>query len=175
MPVSGPVLLVSNHASYLDPICLGLASRRPINFMAKKELFDYPFLKQALPRFNSFPVKRESSDRKALKEAINRLKSGEVVGVFPQGMRVRNKELGDGQPGAALLALMSGANVLPTAIIGSNNVMSGRKIPKFPKITVVFGKPFKISVADGDRKETIKAATKKIMSSIDRLKDESRG
>ncbi len=85
LPGEGPVLIVSNHASYIDPICLGLAfPKRQIHFMAKDDLFRMPMLKQLLPRVNAFPVKRESSDRKALKEALKRLKAGEVVAIFPE-------------------------------------------------------------------------------------------
>lgn len=171
MPRSGPVLIVSNHASYLDPICLGLASyHRPIHFMAKEELFRMPFLKQTLPRVHSFPVRRNSSDRQAMKTALEKLQAGAVVAVFPQGTRVKEDELGAGQLGAALIAMKSGAAVLPAAIAGSSKVMrDGAKLPRFPRITVAFGSSFFISEDGGDRKAVMAEATKKMMYSIDEL------
>ncbi len=176
IPVDGPVLIVSNHASYLDPICLGLASsKRQIHFMARDDLFRIPALKQILPRVNSFPVKRDSSDRKALKEALKRLKADEVVGVFPQGTRVKEGELGAGELGSALIALKSGAYVLPTAVIGSNMVMPKGMLPRFPKITVSFGQPFKVEENDKDKKVVMKEATVKMMDMIDGLITQEKG
>lgn len=176
LPASGPVLLVSNHASYLDPICLGLASRRPIHFMAKEELFNYPIFKRLLPRLYAFAVRRGQSDRQALKTALERLKNGKVVGMFPQGTRVRDAELGLGQQGAALLAIKSGATVVPAAIIGTDKVMlAGSRRPRFPRLTVAFGRPFHVESND-NRKWAMSRATHEIMKAIEALmgtKDEN--
>lgn len=171
MPDSGPVLIVSNHASYLDPICLGLASyHRPIHFMAKEELFKMPLLKQLLPRLYSFPVKRNSSDRQAMRTALDKLESGAVAAVFPQGTRVKEDALGAGQLGAALIAMKSGAAVLPAAISGSARVMrDGSFFPRFPRITVAFGSPFFVTEDGSDRKAVMATATEKMMVSIDEL------
>lgn len=165
------MLLVSNHASYLDPICLGLASRRPIHFMAKEELFNYPILKQALPRFHAFSVRRGSSGRQALKTALERLKDGQVVGIFPQGTRIREDDLGIGRQGTALLALKSGAEVLPAAIKGSSLVMpGGGRLPRFPRLTVTFGAPIKFDEKHGERRQVLTETTNAIMKAIDELR-----
>lgn len=170
MPENGPVLLVSNHSSYLDPICLGLASRRPVHFMAKDQLFNYPILKQVLPRLKAFSVRRDQSDRQALRKALTKLNEGQVVGIFPQGSRIRDNEVVMGKQGAALLAFKSGAFVLPAAIDGSAKVLpDGAWLPRFPRITVKFGRPFKVDGAREERKQVITKATDEIMLAINEL------
>ncbi len=171
MPLKGPVVLVSNHASYLDPICIGLASRRPISFMAKEELFRYPILKQALPRLNTFPIRRGESDRQAIRSALKILRENRVVGMFPQGTRVKNHDISISQKGAALLALKSGAVLLPVALKGTERVIPlGGRVPRFPRIEVIFGRPFKVIETPGkSRHQIIAEATERIISVITEL------
>jgi len=168
MPLEGPVVLVSNHASYLDPICLGLASRRPIIFMAKEELFSYPVLKHALLGLDTLSIRRGQSDRAAIRSALEVLRQNRVIGMFPQGTRVKSYDHSIGQKGAALLALKSGAMLLPVALLGTERIMPpGRRLPRFPKIKVVFGRPFKIEAEPGkSNRLVITEATERMMSAI---------
>lgn len=168
IPASGPVLVVANHTSYLDPVLLGLAARRPIAFMAKAELFNIPGLGWLIRRLHAFPVQRDGFDRRAVRTALNKLKAGGVVGIFPQGSRERG-ETKEGLPGAALIALKSGAQVLPTAIMGADKVVpNGKILPRRATIEVRFGEPIQCGTT-GKKKEIIAQMTGKIMEEIKTL------
>ena len=130
-PKEGGVLLCSNHIDALDPPVVGITAPRPVNFMAKEELFKLPILKGILPKVHAFPVKRGLSDRQALRTAVNLLKDGQVVGLFPEGTRNRTGQLGKGFSGAGFFALRGNAVVVPCAIIGPYKI--------FRKVKVVYG------------------------------------
>jgi 1-acyl-sn-glycerol-3-phosphate acyltransferase len=132
-PKNGGVLLCTNHIDNLDPPVVGMTCPRPVHFMAKQELFEAPILKSVLPKVNAFPVKRGMSDRQALRNALSILKSGNVVGLFPEGTRSEDGELRKGLAGAGFFALKGDAHVLPCAIIGPYK--------PFTRLKVVYGKP----------------------------------
>lgn len=120
LPGEGPVVLCANHRSYLDPPLLGCAIPRAVHFMAKEELFRIPCLGPFIRAMGAFPVRRGLADRQAIRTALAHLEAGKVVGVFPEGRRTRHgAPVGTGQPGAALLALRTGAPVIPAAIVTS--------------------------------------------------------
>lgn len=133
LPKEGGVLLCANHISNFDPVALGLASHRPIHFMAKQELFKVPLLGGIVRKLNAFPVKRGMSDREALRTGLKVLKEGHVLGLFPEGTRSKTGEIGKGLAGAGFFALRSNATVIPVAIIGPYKA--------FNKVKVVFGRP----------------------------------
>ncbi len=85
LPEEGGVIIMSNHISLLDPPLIASVLDRPVHFMAKKELFENPILRLILYIADAFPVDRESTDIKAVKKALNILKNGEVLGLFPEG------------------------------------------------------------------------------------------
>ena len=159
-PKEGGILLCSNHINALDPPVVGINAPRPVNFMAKEELFNMPILKSILPGVNAFPVKRGMSDRDALRKALKLLKEGEVVGLFPEGTRSKDGKLGKGFSGAGFFALRGNANVVPCAIIGPYK--------PFRRLKVVYGEvidmqPYRESKASADE------VTEVIMSSIAQL------
>ncbi len=159
LPSRGPVILASNHKSYLDPIILGLACfPRPVSFMAKVELFQIPLLRTLIKRLYAFPVKRGESDRDAFRKALECLSKGWIVGIFPEGTRVRERRLGSFHPGFALLSLKSGAIILPIAIMGTERIiLNGKLVPRFPKIKVIFGQPFSSTEVNApDKRSKIK-------------------
>ncbi|SMB98322.1 1-acyl-sn-glycerol-3-phosphate acyltransferase [Thermanaeromonas toyohensis ToBE] len=121
-PLEGPAVVVSNHVSLWDPVAVGVAIPRPVRFMAKEELFRIPFLAQLLRALGAFPVRRGRSDRQALKESLEILRSGQVLGMFPEGTRVRTGELGAFHGGAALLSLKTGAPLVPVAVKGTEQI-----------------------------------------------------
>ncbi|MCR4399974.1 MAG: lysophospholipid acyltransferase family protein [Syntrophomonadaceae bacterium] len=123
IPRTGPVILAANHLSNWDPILVGAACSRPVHFMAKEEMFRSRWLAWLLTRIHAFPVRRGSADRRALRTALDRLAQGEVLGIFPEGTRSKTGELARPQPGIAMLALRSGAPVVPVACIGSDRVL----------------------------------------------------
>ncbi|NMB35582.1 MAG: 1-acyl-sn-glycerol-3-phosphate acyltransferase [Firmicutes bacterium] len=118
VPPRGPYIICSNHTSWFDPPLLGclVTGRQKINFMAKEELFKIFLIGPLFKKLNAFPVKRDTADRKAIRRALQVLEDGEILGLFPEGTRVRTGELGEPYHGAALIALKSGKPVLPVAI-----------------------------------------------------------
>jgi 1-acyl-sn-glycerol-3-phosphate acyltransferase len=137
VPRTGGLLVVANHISNLDPPLLGIGVPRPVSYMAKKELFAMPILKQLLPHLNAFPVDRQAGGTAALRASLRMLKEGRCVGMFPEGGRNvtgTNEE----KAGAAFLAAASGVPIVPAAIVGT------RKLRPFGRVTVVFGDPFTV-------------------------------
>lgn len=114
VPDEGPTVVASNHVSSWDPPVVGVAIDRPLEFMAKAELFEKPFVAAVLRGLRAFPIARERNDIGAVKEAIRRLRAGRVVGVFIQG--TRNAGDAAALDGAAYLAQTTGAVIVPTAI-----------------------------------------------------------
>lgn len=121
-PKEGPAIVVANHRSLWDPVAVGVAVPRQVRFMAKEELFQIPGLGFLLRALGAFPVRRGKSDRAALHASLEMLRQGQVVGMFPEGTRVRAGELGRFYGGAALLSLKTGAPLVPVALEGTDNI-----------------------------------------------------
>lgn len=172
IPTSGALVVVSNHKSYIDPIIVALAFRRRVYFMAKAELFDVPILSQLCRALGAFPVQRGEPDRKALRRALEVLDEGGVLGLFPEGKRIRRPGLAEFEAGAGLIAVKSGAPVLPIGVRGSGRVMpEGSRILHFPQITVKVGRPFALAGVEEavPRREQVTHATERLASEISRL------
>jgi 1-acyl-sn-glycerol-3-phosphate acyltransferase len=116
VPPSGSVILCANHIHWIDPIILAVAAPRPIQFMAKQEIFQTPVLGAIVRALGAFPVDREGNDRGALKRSLAVLEAGGCFGIFPEGTRVKTGELGEFHGGTAYLALKTGAQVIPAGI-----------------------------------------------------------
>jgi 1-acyl-sn-glycerol-3-phosphate acyltransferase len=135
IPGSDGVVLVANHVSYWDPVVVICAFKRKVYFMAKAELFKIPVVGYVVGISGAFPVRRDRTDRNAIRTALRLLEEGEVVGVFPEGTRSHSGEMLKPHLGAAMLALKSGAPVLPVAVSGTRGfwgkirVRVGRPIP----------------------------------------------
>jgi 1-acyl-sn-glycerol-3-phosphate acyltransferase len=165
LPAGGPVIICSNHISWLDPPMLGcIAWPRHVHIMAKEELFRIPVFGSIIKRVKAFPVKRDSADLRAIKTAINVVKNGEILGLFPEGTRSRTEELLPPQPGVGLIAHKSGAPVVPVAIMGPYRL--------FRPIRVKIGKPIDFSEYYGEksRVELLDKIAVSIMTEIDALR-----
>lgn len=142
IPASGPLIVAANHKSYLDPIVLALVFRRRIFFMAKSELFKIPLFNWVIRSLGAFSVERKEADRGAYRKALEVLSEGKILGLFPEGTRIRHSVLGPLESGVALIAVRSGAPILPVGIIGTDKVMpDGSRIPRLPRIKVAIGDP----------------------------------
>lgn len=146
VPRGGPVILVANHASYLDgPLVYSLCPR-PTSFLVKQEAFSGPvgWVARAV---GQIPIDRSVGDRRALATAVSVLERGGVLGVFPQGTR-RDGEVDEVNPGAAWIALRSGAPIVPVAVLGTR--VEGGLYGDWPRprsiLTVDFGEPFQLDV-----------------------------
>lgn len=146
VPASGGVLLFANHTSYADPPIVGAACRRPVNFMAKAELFEMPVLSGFISRTHAFPVARGAADQQALRRAVRLLNSGEVLLIFPEGTRSQDGRLMDFELGAAFVALAAEAAVVPMGIDGADRLLPpGKPILLPAKLRVRFGPPVDLS------------------------------
>jgi len=140
LPRTGPLLLASNHRSFLDPFVIGTLVRRPVYYMAKRELFEKRWQAWALNALGAFPVDRGAGDKDAMDTARAILERGGCVVVFPEGTRVRPGSLGSPKRGIGRLALETGAPVAPVAVIGSDAVRRGWRIrPR--KVRIRVGRP----------------------------------
>jgi 1-acyl-sn-glycerol-3-phosphate acyltransferase len=136
VPRTGPLIVAANHVSLLDPPVLGAALPRAIYFMAKSELFENPAFGAFIRQLHAFPVERAKGDLTAIRRAVEVLRTGAALGIFPEGGRNREGH-NRIHSGVALLASLTGAPILPTYV-------DGTKKP-FGRISVVFGEPIVLS------------------------------
>ena len=111
-----PLIICANHINLWDPILLAIIFDRPIRFMAKKELFENKFLGFLLEKFGAFPVDRDNVNIKTIKDAIKLVKNNEVLGIFPEGTRVKTVSEENMKTGVAMIASRAGADVIPVFI-----------------------------------------------------------
>jgi len=166
LPKRGGFILASNHLSNLDPIVLGVVTPRRLNFMAKEELFCInPLFGFLIHIFGAFPVKRNSPDLSAIKEAIKRLKRGACLVIFPQGTRAPADS--KVEPGIGFLATKTKSPVVPVYIRGTDKILpKGEKKLHLGKIAVRFGNPIILKEKGG---ESYLEISKKIMDEIGHL------
>ena len=172
VPATGPAMIVANHSSVLDPPIVGGAVRRHLHFLAKAELFGIPLFGRLLRAVNARPVRRDGSDARALREALRILEAGHALLVFPEGTRGHEGVLREGKAGAGMLALLSGARVVPAYVEGTGRALPrGRAIPSPAKVRVSFGPPLSFGKVEGPhRKERYIEASRQMMAAIARLK-----
>jgi 1-acyl-sn-glycerol-3-phosphate acyltransferase len=165
----GGFVLAPNHVSNLDPWPLGMPlwPHRQLHWMAKSELFK-PVVGTLITWGGAFPVRRGQGDEAAIDTAVERVRAGEVVVIFPEGTR---KEKGlikrhESRPrtGAARVALRAGAPLVPAAIGGTDRLL------RLGPLSVAYGPPVDLSGIDGDEREAATEATRRLMADIDRLK-----
>ncbi len=162
IPTEGPVIICSNHISNYDPPIVGITCPRPIQFMAKEELFKNKIFAFILNNVNAFPIKRGMKDRNALRKGLEVLKEGNVLGLFPEGTRSKNGEIKKGLAGAGFFALKSKATVIPCAIVGSYK-------SKEP-LMVIYGKPVDLEPLR-ENKSSAQEVTDTIMNEIKKIKE----
>ena len=168
IPKEGAVILAANHASNIDPPLMASLIERPVSYMAKIELFENPIFGAAIRRCHAFPVKRGASDRGAIKAAVTVLKEGHMLGLFPEGTRSKTGELQKAEAGIALIASMTGAPIVPVAILNSHRIFANGGL--LPQLRIMYGAPISFQ---GDRKskEALDAFSAEIMAHIARMRD----
>ena len=144
---AGGFLLASNHISHFDPFIISSVVRRKIDWMAMAEFFPLPLLGFFLRAVDAFPAERNRADRKTIRTAIERLKHGRIVGLFPEGgIRDGARSVLEGaalRPGASTLAHIAGVPILPCVIVGSDRLYSKKRwLPlRRTPIWIAFGNP----------------------------------
>lgn len=170
IPAAEGAIVAANHISNWDPPLIGTAVNRPMHFMAKEELFRNAILRKIISKLGAFPVKRGASDRNAIRTAMKLLEEGNLVGLFPEGTRSKNGMLGEAEQGLAMIAVKTGAAVIPTAVLGTNKVFSsGCWLPRFE---VRFGKPIPVGRKKATKADIAELSTL-IMTEIDALLKQS--
>lgn len=137
IPANGKLIICANHSNNWDPLVLSTIFPNEIRWMAKRELFENKILSYILYKLGSFPVDRQGTDITAVKNALKVLKSNEILGIFPEGTRVTGFNKDNAKPGVAMLALKSGANVLPIYIDSNYKI--------FKPVNINIGKPIDLS------------------------------
>ena len=136
LPERGPVLLVANHESFLDPVAIGLALRRRLCWLARKTLFKNPLFGAYLRGINVVPVDQEGVAKEGLRAVLDKLKIGQPVLIFPEGERTHTGALGPLQPGVQLLIKRGKAPVVPVGIAGAYESFSRHQ--KIPLLSPLF-------------------------------------
>lgn len=170
VPHTGPLVVVSNHASYFDPLIISNCVRRPVAYMAKEELFRVPVLAQAIKLYGAYPVSRGTADRAAIRSALECLNNGWAVGVFLEGTRTPEGRITDPKKGAALLAAKAKVPLLPVCLWGTEKILqSGSAIPRAVPITVRIGNL--IDAPSSTSKQELEALTQKCAAVINEMHD----
>ena len=165
LPRSGPLLLASNHRSFLDPFIIGTLVRRPVYYMAKRELFEKRWQGWILNALGAFPVDRGAGDSSAMETARAILERGDCVVVFPEGTRVRPGPLGEPRRGIGRLALETGAPVAPVAVIGTEDVRRGWRIrPR--KVRIRVGRPLLFPTVERSAPTLAGAVTQRVWACV---------
>ncbi len=181
IPRTGPLIVAANHASSADPVLIGAflpkTLGRPLNWLGKRELVEMPVIGWFMRRVPIHPVDRATADLEAFRVAMRILESGNILAVFPEGTRSEDGILQTAKDGAAVLALRSGAPILPVAVGDSD--LTWPKHSRLPRpgrtVTVRYGRPFRVAEelpatpAAMDRRAAKEAATALIMARIAEL------
>ena len=170
LPMTGPIILASNHLNDTDPGILCTRIDRVLVFMTKIELFKIPILAQFLRAYGAFPVRRGEADLSALRLSSAALAEGKALVIFPEGTREGPPEiLARAHPGAALLALRHEVPVVPVAIQGSGKLsLPGMflRLDRRVRVTLTIGEPFVLEKPARLNAEAVEAGTRRIMESI---------
>lgn len=165
VPPAGPVILAANHVSYFDPPALACGLKRPVHYMAKERLFRIPIFGTIIRWCYAYPVDRSRGDVGAIKRSVEVLRTGAVVGVFPEGTRNKSGTI-EPQGGVALLHKLSGAPIVPAYIAGTADWR------RFGRVQVVYGEPFRLQ-QPGEKasREDLAKWTGEIMKRITALRE----
>jgi len=169
VPQKGNFLLCSNHISYIDPVYHIVGQKNVVHFMARDNLFKRKLTGWFLKKMLAYPVKRGASDTESVRVTFDLLENGEVVGIFPEGTRSKNGELGKFKAGAILIASKADAAILPSVICTKNG-----KVKAFKKSVLIYGKPVTVAelgLINGTSQE-LKDSARKLMEIIENLRAE---
>lgn len=167
VPMEGPVILASNHASFLDPPAIGSALPRGCNYLARESLFRYPGVGALLRSWQAVPVDRDGAGARGLKAILDRLLAGGVIILFPEGTRTRDGKLQPARSGIGLTVIKSDAPVVPVRVFGTFEAY-GRDV-KFPRpksIAVKYGRPMLFAALRAEAKTCPKPRLKEIYQQV---------
>ncbi|MGQ0824773.1 MAG: lysophospholipid acyltransferase family protein [Actinomycetota bacterium] len=151
LPHHGGYVLAPSHRSMMDIIFIALVTPRKVRMMGKVAVFRVPVLGAVFRALGGFPVARDGTDRKAVRDAMTMLGTGDALAIFPEGTRLHGEKIQPLQPGAAYLALRAGVPVVPVGIAGSEEILRSHrvKLPRFGRVAIVVGEPILPPGRDG--------------------------
>ncbi len=177
LPGTGGYVLAPSHRSMMDiPFAAGVTTRR-IRFMGKSSLFSVPVLGSAFRLLGGFPVARDGTDRKAVRDSVAMLQAGEVLCVYPEGTRQSGPKIQPLQPGAAYLALRAGVPIVPVGMAGTEEILRANPgpIPRMGRVEIVVGEPIAPPARSSGLvpRAEVDALTARLADELQRLLDEA--
>src|SRR5947207_5365187 len=167
VPLTGPLILASNHASILDPPLVGAPVHRAINYLARESLFRFPVIGWVLRSWNAVPVDREGGGAKGLRAILDRLLDGGAIILFPEGTRTRDGKLQPARSGIGLTVIKSSAPVVPVRVIGTFEAFSRfMSFPRPRRVSVKFGLPMMFERLREEAKSCSKERLKEIYQQV---------
>jgi 1-acyl-sn-glycerol-3-phosphate acyltransferase len=139
VPREGPLLIASNHISFWDPPVVGSAVPRETYFLAKEELFGNPAFRWVIRSFNAIPIRRGVGDLRGVARALDVLRRGGALIMFPEGGRMRDGELHPARPGLGMMAVHADAPIVPCYVAGTNHPR--RWLTRRARLWLTFGPP----------------------------------
>src|SRR5262245_14103196 len=167
VPLTGPVILAANHASFLDPPLVGSGLLRKINYLARESLFDVFIVGSVLKSWSVVPVDREGGGAKGLKAILDRLLAGGAIILFPEGTRSRDGKLQPARSGIGLTVIKSKAPVIPVRVFGTFEAF-GRHMhfPRPRRVAVKYGLPMPFEALRAEARTCSKARLKEIYQQV---------
>jgi 1-acyl-sn-glycerol-3-phosphate acyltransferase len=167
VPETGPVILASNHASFVDPPLVGSGLKRGINYLARENLFRFPVMGWVLHRWQVVPVDREGGGAKGLKAILDRLLAGGAIILFPEGTRTRDGNLQPARSGIGLTVIKSAAPVVPVRVFGTFAAYGRHmRVPRPRRVAVKYGRPLDFRELRAEAKTCSKPRLKEIYQQV---------
>jgi 1-acyl-sn-glycerol-3-phosphate acyltransferase len=167
VPLQGPVILASNHASFIDPPLVGAGLRRKINYLARESLFRFPIVGWVLHSWSAVPVDREGGGAKGLKIILDRLLEGGAIVLFPEGTRTRDGKLQPARSGIGLTVIKSNAIVVPVRVFGTFDAYGRHiRVPRPYRISVKYGEPMDFEALRAESQHCSRTRLKEIYHEV---------
>jgi 1-acyl-sn-glycerol-3-phosphate acyltransferase len=167
VPLTGGVIIASNHGSFLDPPLVGSGLKRDINYLARESLFRFPGIGALLRSWNAVPVDRDGGGAKGLKIILDRLLNGAGIILFPEGTRTKDGKLQPARSGIGLTVIKSTAPVVPVRVFGTFEAYGrNHRFPRPHRVIVKYGKPLDFAVLRAEAKSCDKARLKEIYQQV---------
>lgn len=165
LPRTGPAMVAMTHKCFWDPVIAGMIFDRPLRFMAKKELFVNAQAGKFITSLGAFPLDRGAGDRAALETALTILQRDEVLLMFPEGHRQTDDAVHEFLPGVGMIALRSGAPVIPLALDGTQYMLHDGR-PGFPALRGLVGPPVDLSDITGRNSKAYREAARRMHEAV---------
>jgi 1-acyl-sn-glycerol-3-phosphate acyltransferase len=166
LPARGPVIVACNHKSLADPVVAGMVCYRPLRYMAKKELFANPYLRRLITSLGAFPIDRGAGDREALVRSLQILEEGGLLLMFPEGTRQTDDAVHEFFPGVGMIALRSGAPVVPLAMDGTQRMLPPEGGVRLTQLRTAIGPPIDLSDLTARNSRTYQEAARRMQQAV---------